>query len=302
MEGKRLRCTECDKSFVAGDGVEPGPSRRAPRGDDPRERQVTSRSGGRRRNHDDYDDLDDRPRRRKKSSGDNTAVKVIAIVGGVFAVLILACAGAWYFFIYSVAKSVDNTQDRFWQQVDKMQEEAEKQREREGFTDPPGPKDLNAALAMLEDGYGPKRRAACKWICTEPVDNARRGDVARALVRHINDRDKTVAPWALKALAVWGGKENVPAVCQVLDAHKGGGFLDDREKAAVELIGNWPTERGAESLTRLLATHEGAFLVTDTLKNMGEVALPALRKAANHRDLQIRNLARSILTQLGEKP
>ena len=58
-----------------------------------------------RRDYDDDDDRDDdRPRRRPRyeprpSSGGNTAVKIIAIIGGVILTIVLVCGGTVYFAV-----------------------------------------------------------------------------------------------------------------------------------------------------------------------------------------------------------
>ncbi|MFL5340834.1 MAG: hypothetical protein ACJ8F7_11860 [Gemmataceae bacterium] len=68
----------------------------------------------------DYDDYDDRPR--QPAGGSNTAVKIIAIIAGVFVVLCLVCGGVIFLIVRETSRAAANMQSQMVGQLDKMQE------------------------------------------------------------------------------------------------------------------------------------------------------------------------------------
>jgi len=80
---------------------------------------------------DDYDDRDyddDRPAR-QTSGGGGSAVKIIAIIGGVLVALFVVCGGLIFGGCYLMHRSVQNMQSQMVGQLDKMQADNEKRME-----------------------------------------------------------------------------------------------------------------------------------------------------------------------------
>ena len=73
----------------------------------------------------DYDEYDDRPRP-AAGGGGNTAVKIIAIIAGVFVVLCLVCGGVIFLIVRETTKAAASMQSQVMGQLDKMQAEQAK--------------------------------------------------------------------------------------------------------------------------------------------------------------------------------
>lgn len=85
------------------------------------------------RRDDDYDDFDDDPRPRRRRPQDDstgmTAVKIVAIIGGVVVTVVLTCGGLAYYAISSVFQTADKLQAKVGEQFEKMRKEQEKQQQ-----------------------------------------------------------------------------------------------------------------------------------------------------------------------------
>jgi len=78
------------------------------------------------RSYDDRDDYDAPP----ASSGGATAVKILAIIGSVFLVVVIVCGGLGAFGIYMVVSAADRARQDLQKQLDKaMQGEQQRQRD-----------------------------------------------------------------------------------------------------------------------------------------------------------------------------
>src|SRR5262245_39864244 len=79
------------------------------------------------RRSDDYDDYDDRPPRRK-SGGDagSTAVKILAVIGGVILGIVLICSGSIFLFYYSMFAMMGKMQDDVQARAEKIRDEGAK--------------------------------------------------------------------------------------------------------------------------------------------------------------------------------
>src|SRR4051794_8081991 len=75
------------------------------------------------RYRDDYDRLRSRRPAPEPDTGGNTAVKIIAIVGGVVVAISLVCGGVAYYVLYSVKKGAERVGDGFADVVEKQQEQ-----------------------------------------------------------------------------------------------------------------------------------------------------------------------------------
>src|SRR5260370_1110739 len=75
------------------------------------------------RYRDDYDRPRSRPPAPEPDSGGNTAVKIIAIIGGVVVAISLVCGGLAYYVFYSVKKGAERVGDGVADVVEKQQQQ-----------------------------------------------------------------------------------------------------------------------------------------------------------------------------------
>jgi hypothetical protein len=82
-----------------------------------------------RRFDDDDDDDRDPPSRRSRpqpKAGGNTAVKIIAIIGGIFVVICLMCGGLIWYAVHSAKKAADETRQDLVKHVEQNQKDFNK--------------------------------------------------------------------------------------------------------------------------------------------------------------------------------
>ncbi len=113
---------------------------RRPRDDDDFDDDRPRRAPRPRPRDDDDDDFEEADRPRPRPAGSNTAVKVLAIVGVVLLGITLICSGACFLVYRSIARGVEETQQRLAQaaaESQKRAEESRKEAEKQALLDAP---------------------------------------------------------------------------------------------------------------------------------------------------------------------
>jgi predicted Zn finger-like uncharacterized protein len=144
------------------------------------------------------------------------------------------------------------------------------------------------------------RRLAAEWLGqVRQSDPAVRDQVAKGLEETLGDRDNGVAERSAQALAVWGGKENVPALTRVVDDQTGPGNV---RQQAILALGRIPDEKAAAALCKCLNGNQRGEAAR-ALQTQGAVAEKELVKYVNdptaNRDG--RDEATRILKMIGSK-
>ena len=179
-----------------------------------------------RRDRDDDSDDDDRPRRaprrprddddfeevarpRAKPAGDNTAVKVLAIVGVVLVALTLICSGVIFMVYRSVARGVNDAQQQAQQDMTRMAAEQQKvmnqelvkagndmqQRQAEAANSDKA-KATAAVAAFMQEIKGGRAGAAYLMMSAEYRSQTTQAAFAELLRANATDLNRTFAPRA----------------------------------------------------------------------------------------------------------
>jgi predicted Zn finger-like uncharacterized protein len=335
MQGKMVRCTKCEQVFTVGGGAKAKPAgekqsvqskpvtsaKKASRDDDEDDEVSTAKKkraaaqrgrdddddGGKakakkkRVYHDDDDDDDDVPRKpaRKKSGGG--VGLVLGIVGGVVALLFLVCGGLGYWFVHTANSVIDDANDQI----------ANANNGNPGFPNVGDPfagqkrekkvASVDDALRDLKSNNDEERRAALDWLAKANLDKGRQAEVSRAINSLLKDPDNGTREKAVNVLKVWGTKENVPGLVQILNETQPG-LLPGHAYGAIEVLGMLQDERGAEPVWKF---RDGAFTwpnADKALKAMGQAA--GEKAALNHLDdpnKNLRDAARSLVVYYGTK-
>ena len=97
---------------------------------------------------------------------------------------------------------------------------------------------------------------------------------------------------AAKAIAVWGGKENTPALIQALRTPDRG-----LQSLVLEAFAQIKDPAAAEAVAALLVEERGK--ASDALKAMGSSAEPAVIPFLSHQDVYVRMEAAKVLQTIG---
>jgi HEAT repeat protein len=286
--------------------------------------------------HDDDDDDAPRNPSRKKKSGGGAGL-VLAIVGGVSLVVLLACGGLGYWFVHSVNSAVDDVNDQMQQAVANANN-GNPPAPPPGFPNPPpgfpnppanfpnpppgfpnvgdpfpggnpkppekkGIASVDDALRDLRSEKDDERRAAVDWLAKAPLDRGRQDEVARALNPLLKDPDNGRREKAVVALKVWVTKDNLDGLIQILNEgnperwHHENGL----PRATMEVVAKLQSEKSAEPIWRYRAGPSG---------NEAETALRAIGQAAGEKaallrfddpNEVLRNSSRSLLVSYGTR-
>lgn len=114
----------------------------------------------------------------------------------------------------------------------------------------PDPADLDGALADLRGNDANRQIAAARWLARGPVDKARRAEVAKALEPLLDDRNAGVRVAGMRAMEVWAGAENVPAILRLLDSNPTGFEGDECRKRAIDTLVKLKDARGGPAVAR----------------------------------------------------
>jgi predicted Zn finger-like uncharacterized protein len=277
-------------------------SSRRGRDDDDDDDDDDDRGGKRKRTyHGDDDDDDDRaPRRVPKKSSGGTGM-VLAIVGGIIAVVVLVCGGISY-GIYRAVQAADEAIDDAAQQANNGQPPF-------GF-DPGGgwigaekqPKDVGEALTFLKGNDVGEKRGAANWLAKQPVDPGRQKEVAQALEPLVNDRDDGTCACGARGMRTWGSKDNGPALTTALKQRSEQGIPGDCPKELMAAIGHLKYGAGADEILRFLPSPFVGGDAERALDELGSGAEKSVVKYYNDPNDGVRDKARRLVQRYGTKP
>ncbi len=158
---------------------------------------------------------------------------------------------------------------------------------------------VTEALASLNSPEMGSRMGALMEL-QQMRPNERRQEVARALEGLLSDPDMFIRKSAIDALAVWGSKDNVPALIQVLNESKGFDATLVRH-SAIEALGGFKDERAAEPLAACLEEFHDRHTADKALQKLGPAAEKAVLQRLTHHDWQVRMAACEVLQAIGTK-
>jgi hypothetical protein len=181
-----------------------------------------------------------------KKGGLGPVFWVLGGVGLFLLVVLLTCAG----IVYRITVGVKRT-------AEELAEMAKNQPVIEMPAGPGGlelfphqPADVVEALAQLQDREPSRRQSAAGWLERQPVDRARRAEVARALEVMLEDVHAGPRLAAMRALEKWGDRDNVPALIRLLESDPGGFEGDECRRRATDMIVRLKDARGAAAIAR----------------------------------------------------
>ncbi len=134
--------------------------------DDDRPRRAPRRQP---RDGDDDNDFEETPRPRAKPAGGNTAVKVLAILGGVLVVITLICGGLIFMVYRSVARGFNDVQQQMQQDMQKnAARRGEEQKQQEAAAaNSDKVKATAAAEAFIQEVKGGRAGAAYRMMSAD---------------------------------------------------------------------------------------------------------------------------------------
>lgn len=306
LKGKKVRCKKCQKIFEIGATLtqqamadpsdapldvvlaeDVGPPSRS------RSSSDSSRSDSRRRR--DEDDDRDRPRRRdededeirprrdsrrdvvtEEKSSKALPITLLCVGGGALLVLGI-CGGLTYWGVRSFFKGVEKGVEQTLDEMAEMGRPAQ---------------NLDEALLFVKSPDIFRRQKGVDFLKGQPVDEARRAEVVKALQPLLND--PFVADGAMDATARWAGKDHIPLLLQQVEHHS-----HHVRRGAMEALGRLKDEKGAEAVAKRLPNHGDRQTASTALENMGNIAEKPVLKYITHNDDGVRNEARRILRAIG---
>jgi hypothetical protein len=157
------------------------------------------------------------------------------------------------------------------------------------------PADLDSVLKEIESADKPlKRCLALMRLSQIKADESRRRDVAKLLHAYISDPDRQTQRAALRALAVWGHKGNLPRLLPL---------LDDKDSSVRHVVfpalARTEDPRAAEAMAPLLANQGDRGRVATALRSMGSVAEDPVIAMLEHSEQFTRAEACNILGEIG---
>jgi S1-C subfamily serine protease len=155
--------------------------------------------------------------------------------------------------------------------------------------------DLDQALADLESTDAGKRRTMADRLArSRPVEG--KEGVAKALEGLLSDPDGFTRQAGARALGVWGGKENVMALLEVINH-------DDvfTRRVVIETLGKLKDERAAEPLAQRLTDGFDRATASRALQALGKSAEKPVIKRLQSSDWTVQAEACKILQVVGTK-
>jgi predicted Zn finger-like uncharacterized protein len=316
--GKKVRCKECGQVFVVAEkanvddipALPPEPAAVAPEdGADERAALSALAEAGQETGEegDATPEASAGGKKPKKMRPDEPDVDVIPndrgqvtlIMMAVVAALLITCGGGFYL----VARAVKTAS----KELDDL--EAARKAAQPTAADIGGlldferePKDLPEALSYLRSKVAGDRRGAAKWLAAQQeVNEARRKEVAQALLPLLQEDDAACAA-AARALKVWGGPEDGPALTAALKAKSDNGIVGEAPKALVAAIGHVKHEPGAAEVARFLPNPAVGPDAERALADLGPGAQKVVLKYLDHPNEGARDRARRLLHAYKTQP
>jgi HEAT repeat protein len=154
--------------------------------------------------------------------------------------------------------------------------------------------ELTQIVMRLKDRNARDRRDAANALTRADANNARRGEVAKALEPLLDDSDLGVRADGMRALALWATQENVPALIAALDKR-------DLKRPAMSALGKLKDERAVEPVAKHLLNLGDRAPASQALQAMGPLAEKEVVKYLQHADKGVRIEACRILQTVGTK-
>ena len=155
------------------------------------------------------------------------------------------------------------------------------------------PANLDEALEYLRDGSASKRHAGAQWLARASRDAGRQEEVARHLLRLLNDSNSQVRLAGGRALEKWATRQSVPALLDVLKDEDGAAA--ELRQTAIRTLGRLRDDRAAGPLAQRLTHFFDREHAARALEDMGPMAESAVVKFFHHPDNAARESARRIL-------
>jgi predicted Zn finger-like uncharacterized protein len=299
-----------------------GAARRGKDDDDDDDDGGKKAKAKKKRTYHDDDDEDDAPRKpAKKKSGGGAGV-VLGIIGGVVLLVLLACGGIGYWFYRTANEVVDNANDQLQQAAANANNGNPPANFPNGnpppnfpnFPNIPGPggnpmqpdkkhlATVDDALRDLKSDNENERRAALEWLAKANFDKGRQAEVSLAINPLLKNPDNWTRERAVNVLKVWGTKDNLDGLIQILNEATPGPPQPGLVIGAIDVLGKLQDERGAEPVWRFRESIFSWEAADKSLKAMGQAAG---EKAALARiddpNGNIQNAARGLLVFYGTK-
>jgi hypothetical protein len=159
----------------------------------------------------------------------------------------------------------------------------------------PGTDAIAQALFDLKEGDSIARKKAVETLGRQ-TPNERRAEIVNVLEPLLKSPDPFVRRAAVPVLALWGGKDSVPALVQTL--HNDDVFT---RQAALESLANLKDARAVEPMAELLPQGIDRANAGKALQAMGSMAEKAVAVYLTHGDFGTRLEACHILKVIGTK-
>jgi hypothetical protein len=313
MKGKDASCTVCGASFKVGkeakfveltaeekrkaEEEEAKARKRKSRRTDLDDEDDDDRPSNRRRRDDDDDD--DRERRRGRPRGQSSGAmsdgqKVAAGVVGGIVVLSIVSVGIWA----ATAKKTNSTGgSNSPGPVPPTDRAKGNGGGTPGAPGVPGKKESEFDSNLRALRTEPNRFSVI-WFSGQPVNPARKVEVARALDNALRAPDMWVGYDASEALKKWGDKESVQPLVDFYYAHNDG-ILRPR---VVEALGEIKDPASAKALAGFLKAKGGdTQKILESLRKIGKPGENEVASLLNDDDTAIQIEACKVLAQIGTK-
>ncbi len=240
-------------------------------------------------------------RNQPEGEGNGGTYAVILVLGGLgvaLFVVLLACGGLFFWVTRSAGKKADEL-------IDNVKKSPPPQ-----FNAPPGfpfapptppIHSVADALKELRSGDANRQAAAAQWLQRQPVDAARRQEVARALEPLLEDRDGGTRVAGVRSLLVWCGPESVPALVRLLESDPTGFDGDECRKKGIDALVKLKDPRGAPAIARNWKNPFEREWTRRSLEQLGPVAEDAVRPYLEDRDWGVRVEACRTLKRVGTR-
>lgn len=156
---------------------------------------------------------------------------------------------------------------------------------------------LAQGIQDLKAGDFDYRKSVAEWLCQIPVKEERRREVADALNPLLTDSRPDVRLASLKALAVWGTPNEVPAIIRAVDDDS-----NEVRQLAMQTLVRLKDPRGVDAIAGRLSNFFDRDQATRALQEMGPAAEKVVVKYYHHKDNDVRDRARRLLQEYNTKP
>jgi HEAT repeat protein len=161
---------------------------------------------------------------------------------------------------------------------------------------------IDAALADLKDPEVRRRQGTLQWFAQARADEARRGDVSKALETAAHEDGLRES--AFRAMKVWGTKENVPYLVEIATTkirEPNWIFIKGQTETALQALGAIGDDRAIEAVIPCFGNVFLGSLPQDTLAALGPKAEKGLIRQVNTPHDAARGEIRRLLQKYGTK-